>query len=355
MKFFFVCLFFACTLCSCSINQRGEIIVLSSSAIDSAQKVEVIESIALPSSDVRKTSVSVLADTLLLIENDDALLSHNDEMYYLYSPNIGNRYPLLLFSNSDSGLLSSTTCRNGDIFVVHDFIKSNVYAYDVNNILNGDRTPYIKHINFSTQYLLPYQDTSFIFLNPYCFAAEPRTWNNSKKRFCVSSGGSYKFNSSYKFDPYDVTRGVFIMDSTHNRIVYFDAHLNRIEFYDYYQRPIRTLLGPGYDNIKYGSVDFQEQVKGIVFIGSIPETYLEVTYNEDYIFAAYSGGTIQPDNNRVVFKSFVFMFSWDGELLNSYQCDLHIKTLSSSLENNRVVYIFGQDTPSHYSLLKCSL
>ena len=259
------------------------------------------------------------------------------------------------FGNSSKGLLSSTTCRNGETFLIYDFIKGNIYQYNINNLLCGVLTPRINSISFPTQYLLPYKDTSFIFLNPYYFPTDSRQWKKYKGRFCISTGGSYHFNYSYKYDPYDVTRGVFILSQDKDRIVYFDSHLNCIEFYDSSLNPIKKIVGPSSDDVRYGAITTNEHVQSIVFSGAAPETYLEVTYNDDFIYAAYSGKTIVADSNRSTFNSLIFVFSWDGEWLETRTCDLHIKTLSPSSENARTIYIFGQDDIAHYSLLKCHL
>lgn len=85
-----------CLLLSRCSKPEFETFILPPSTVESAKEVFVIDTIYLPDSRNRKTSVSVLSDTLLIIENDDHGLSHGEDMYYLYSPIRKHRTPLLV-------------------------------------------------------------------------------------------------------------------------------------------------------------------------------------------------------------------------------------------------------------------
>lgn len=335
---------------SCSNNSRR---LLALHEVDRS-RIEIVDSLFLPQENVHKTSVFVVSDTVLFVENDDSRLEHGDDMYYFFDLTKGEYKPFLKYGNG--ALLSSTSCRNGDEMLIYDFIKHDVYAFSLESIVKQKHPNISKSVvDFSCQYLLPYKDSSFIFLNPLYFPLKNKQFPSQRNQLCLSDGTHFDFPNNYKYDYFNVTRGFFIINWYRDRLVYFDAYYHRIDFYSTSLEHLLTLEDPSQDVASYTIINYNEKVQGPVFSSFIPETFLDVAYNKDYIYVAYSGQVIIDDFRREIFQSIIYKLTWDGVFVASYDCNLHVKSLSSSPTNSAFLYIFGQDDTDHYSLLKCVL
>lgn len=337
---------------SCANNSRQ---LLALQEVDRSRLV-IVDSLFLPQENVHKTSVFVISDTILLVENNDSRLTHGDDMYYFFDLTKGEYEPFLKYGSGNGDLLSSTSCRNGNEMLIYDFIKHDVYVFNLDSILTQKHPNVSKSaVDFSCQYLLPYKDSSFLFLNPLFFPLKNKQFTSHRDQFCLSSGGHYEFSKNYKYDYFNVTRGFFIIDWNHDRLVYFDSYYHRIDYYTTALEHLFTLEDHSQDVASFTIIKYNEKDQGLVFSSFIPETFLDAAYNDDFIYVAYSGQVIIDDFRREVFRSIIYKLSWDGVLVESYDCDLHVKSLSSSPANSDLLYIFGQDAPDHYSLIKCVL
>ena len=229
------------------------------------------------------------------------------------------------YGGKKSCLLSVQSHISGEILLLHDYIKKELYWVNVDKAL-GDSAycPKSRKVYLETQYIIPWKRNSILFLNP-------SSLNIGEKRFLTSRWPYYhKPSASDAMRNFNITHGFLYHDQLHDRVCYADQHIGMIEFW---RNSTKTVIlldtgdPPAYSEMKNGSR---------IFRGGIPYSFISGAASNDRIALLFDPCKMirGVKTGYQLDYPIVLIFDWDGNLLVSMEIDCEARPNSVSISKD---------------------
>ena len=296
----------------------------------------------------------VLEDSLILGYKNTSKLRKGQGVFDVYNLNrnkIENSF--LPFGNFGSPFLSGTIYHCEDLLLAHEFISKILYFIPLTKeVLRAGYSPQAIDFPDLSQRLHTFNGI-ILKQNPYHYIdKEGHSLNKNTVRLLYS--GEDQANAEHLIDCFNVSQGHIGVKSDMSRIVYVDANQRRIEFYDKELNLIKVVLGPGIDNYELDIHNMYNKYKEAIYVGFVPESFVDIAYDDGYIYTAFTGRAKCNDEDRECFATFIIKLDWDGDFIESFQVNSYVKTMNLS-NDGETLFVYGQDNKTDYSVVSYKL
>jgi len=292
----------------------------------------------------------VIGDSLVLGYKNTSKLRRGQKVFDVYnvrSKVVQNAF--LQFGNYESPFLAGTLYNCGDTLLVHEFISKVLYFIPLSQeIIEENFVPTAIDFPYPSQRLHLFGG-GILKLNPYHFVGKDGQRLN-KNTVRIQRSGFSQEKADKIIDCFNVSRGHLGVKNDKSRIVYVDAYQRRIEYYDPELNLIKTIIGPGTDEYEIDVQNMYNKYLEAVYVGFVPESFVDIAYNNDFVYAAFTGQTKCNDEDRKLFSTFILKFNWDGGLLATYRIGSYVKTMNLS-DDGETLFVYGQDNTTDYSVV----
>jgi hypothetical protein len=286
----------------------------------------------------------IMDDSVLIVFNDT---HHCICFFEFYNINNGSLLKRYLYRGNGHGELVNVIAYYNDGYLYVDGFMNSIYAMiDCRKLLHDPLyAPEFKKYSIFSQFLLPYDEETFIYENPYCFSEPSINVKQDVPRLVLSNTEL----SKGKYDTFNVTGGIIMQNKSADRIVYASKNYPIIEIYDTKLKLIKTIKGPDDLDIKY---HISEKNNEIIFKGVIPNTYARYAYNKSNFYLVYKGVLSNDLGHNP--DSWIFKFKWDGDFIDSYYFKGNIDCISIG-SNDNCLFATTSDSSGELSLIKLFL
>ena len=329
---------------SCIGKESVSVVVLDQSIKKNAKEItgDTIEY----DSHIMADEYYIMDDSILIIFNDT---HHADCFFEFYNTNNGQLLKRYLFrGNGHNELVNIIAYYNDGYLYVNGFMNNVFVKVDCRQLLTDPLyNPAFVNYTAYTQNLIPFDDESFIYENAYCFSDPSIHVNQDVPRLLLTNKKSGK--EKYKYDTYNVTGGIIMLNKPGNRIVYASKRFPFIEIYNTRLEMLKKIKGPDELDVKY---HINEKNNEIIFKGVIPQTFMRYAYNKDHFYLAYKG--VLSNNPNKNLNTWIFKFNWNGDVIDSYLYRGSIECLSIS-NDEEYLYVTTHDALGVPALVKIQL
>lgn len=289
----------------------------------------------------------VYSDTILIVLNKERRNGHCVELYNINSSeHIGSYYTV---GNGPGEMLKANVHVRYEDLIVHDYARSQIGIINLDSaVRNGSYHPatlkqYSNSIRcpFVTMY-----NNRILMLNPYYFHDEKYSIHNDVDKFIFSNEEDLPFEIGNLYYTYNVSAGFIVTNRDYTKAVYASCFYDDIELYGENLLPLKHLTGP--DKLEH---NYRIEEKEVVFNKVVPYSYRSFAVTDQHIYVSYIGSNLEPKQNLRDFKTYIFKFDWELNLLDSYYTHAYIGSLSIS-NDEKSFYGRGFDMDGTPVLLK---
>lgn len=221
-------------------------------------------------------------------------------------------------------IMDSQISRNGDLILLNDFIKKQIWVLSVSGsgleLASGPIDSKIK-----SQCILPISDNECIYLNPHSF-------KSGKQRILLSKHGFRPALCLHdRFNYMNVLHGS-IATNGNGKYVFVDHITSHIELINESGHQYMVIEKDIMEQQDY-HVDSHE----LVFKGFVCRSFVDVCPYNDGFIALYRPGIFTIDSVDNSEESEVFAFDWEGNQLAHYKINAKVDDLSVS-GDGRIVF-----------------
>ncbi len=258
-----------------------------------------------------------------------------------------------------SEVLSAQVWFNNGELTISDIANQKFYIVQVDSVLKyRDEFKMPEPLSLavdgsSTTLLCPYGKDSLVCLNNNVLVDKRFEIDNAGPRLVAGrNGDNIRVASSRdKYDVFNVSQGSILCSKEHNSIVFCSSTRNRLEWMRYDTlEPFLVYDGPGKEQNEYhiskdGSVSFDK---------TFLVAYNSVCSTSDLVFFSYTGQFYQSEVHLAKSPTFILVFNWEGEFLDSYKVDCFMKKLSVS-QDGKYLYGSGYDNDGNRAIWKVAI
>lgn len=294
--------------------------------------------------DGHETSVYVWRDSLVLVLNHADGDKCKDVMETFLLEDFSPAGTYLPFGSGPGQFFYVLTALKGDSLVVFDIVKKQVLASSLGAAEEGRimDTSSAVSVSYISQALAMYGNR-LLLLNPRYFEGPDGRSNHQPLLVMTDTLLQWTVPGTEYF-PTNVVKGSLAADPGKGKVFFFDSYSATACLYaGDMRRPLMQLLGPGLDKPEYMFVTGQDGTVS-VYHESTPAThYVDAVSDGMQVIAAYRDGNG---------GDFLFRFDWDGNLLDIFRLEGHVRTLSLSMDGS-AVYVWEESVEENSAARLC--
>lgn len=286
----------------------------------------------------------VLHDTLLVVNNWSALSGYYAELYNLKDTSLIAKFGKR--GNGPNELLScdiSVNHTEDGILSISDVTGLRMSIYEVNSLTKGDTIPksHFRIPDYSRNGVV-IGSNLLIFYNTYYFE-ESGLENNMNMLFKFDATDQSTSNLARNdltgtFFTYNVSDGHPVA-SLKRQVIFIASHFeNQIHMYDFDLNHIKSFEGPFSNNNEYYIRENSENHISMKHGRYL--AYNGLCANNDGVYIFFIGEKGESRYNKEKYE--IFKFSWDGDLMEKFEVDNYIRSMSLS-EDGRYLFATVRD------------
>lgn len=337
MKVYFINVILIGILSSCITHNKEIKIALTDKVKINAIELIATDTLVNPSMNVEAYTQAVYQDSILIVWNRG-----------------NSNRPFLEFKKLDDNTLIKSFFQKGngpdellsfqyylvDKSKMHllDAVKGIVINIDVDSLL--DNTCKINQDEFLISFGLkgPWvMNEKLFYHNTYVYENNEINLKVEGNKFIAKDAVREHINnlSQYKYRTTNINHGFVIVNEDIDRFIYFSNSQPKFEIFDTNLNRLKSVeFTHDLTEQKFIKSEYPN-VTEYIFNSTIPEAFTTSWCDNTYIFVVYIGSKISTENGiydkeLLSQPSYILQFNWDGDLIQSYYLNYHIKSISVS-------------------------
>ena len=349
--------------CSTDINlvkygHLGNVVFLTEESLPPLQKLN-LEKIELPES-CMASQYLVYHDSVLI-----ALHVKAPDPYYVTFMKMGTWEVLGEYCKRGQGpgelIGAGSFSLNSNMLKVVDYPGRTTVVFDVDSLLKdpiGYTPKYLKDKKVSIVGCL--SDSLFVTFNRYFFNDDVRYASSpeAKELFLFNDACELRSETSFENDFFttNVIGGIFAVNRTRRRIIYYRWDIPVYTVYDFDLNPVRWVVGPEQSDQQY--MVSEDESSNMVYMGDIRNRFaIGSTADGGTAFYGNARAFHHVANRELMSKNTaeIFRMDFDGNITARYHCKGNPILTMSFCEASNTLYITGQDEVEENTLYRARL